>query len=67
MTHSSSRLAAFLGLCVMLPAPAAGGSAYGGYDISVLELINDGPSDWPLFAHSAFMIPDRQIAWWRRE
>jgi hypothetical protein len=45
MTHSSSRLAAFLGLCVMLPAPAAGGSAYGGYDISVLELINDGPSE----------------------
>jgi hypothetical protein len=45
MTHGLLGLAASLAGCAAFAAPASAGSAYGGYDISVLELLNDGPSE----------------------
>jgi hypothetical protein len=45
MTREASRVAAFLVACATFSTPASAGSGYGGYDISVLELVNDGPSE----------------------
>jgi hypothetical protein len=45
MQHTFRTLGAFLAGCAMFATPAAAGSAYGGYDISVLELLNDGPTE----------------------
>src|SRR5215217_478890 len=45
MIHARLGLVALLASCATFPPQASAGSAYGGYDISVLELVNDGPSE----------------------
>ena len=45
MIHASLGLAVLLAGCATFAPQASAGSAYGGYDISVLELVNDGPSE----------------------